>query len=181
MASTKYPNQGCLIGFPWLTADDVAKLPQVLLPNWRVSQRPPPPSNASQEELLYFKRANYPMATRFFFVEYNFAKYLEANSDPAKTSCHVVLRQSYDGETLIINIGRLWSPKLGFGEPRIDMEVAIGTEKPKYGCIWSPLVLAIAPLRPDTPHQHDSLERESLNPEESIFLGLVQEFGIPKK
>ncbi len=164
MASTKYPHQEII--FPWAKPEDSDSYPFILFINWRPGQLPTPTDVI--EEATYWHT----------LIEDRVRRFLAVIDLPARVAIDI---QGYGGEIIKTKVIQLknvyWCGKIGESIPRLDY---VSDDESQYSD-WGPLLLAIAPVQPNTPLSTRTFSTESKQDKESSeLLNILSCHGIIK-
>lgn len=178
MASTKVSSV-CIM-FPWLKAEELVNFPKQLQVNWRKKQRLVAPGEEEGEPKWNLFADWLEQA---FWLDYSYLQYLASITDaisreqPMKALLEM---QGYGGgiHTEVIDLYCLyWCGTPGKSHVRFDYLNHAGEPK-QY---WGGLVLAIAPVRADTPLQCFEIETKvAPTDDQKHFMRLLEQYGLPK-
>ena len=176
MASSKYPHLA--LKFPFFTLEDSRGFPFQVYPNWRSKDSDPLQSDERGGQ-TYSRKSWDRLGAELASIEYTLLQYL-ATVTPDTLAMVVV--QGYGAEevrTHMVVLDRVfWCGRIGGSVPRLDYnEVEVGpggvaVKTAERNLYWGPLVLCVAPLKPNTPYvePHVVSTEEDPKPGDFTFL-----------
>lgn len=193
--STKYPREGCALPFLWFSPEEEDHIPNQVYPNWRKRQRLPLPPDAHQEHARHDRVDFGPPA----LTDWRFIQFLRSVK-PDELKLALLMHQGYGGDEIIAEMVFLKPVTITCDAYRANIHVNYyrayvrpGFRLPTPADVdakfityhWSALVLAVAPLKENTPFCEPQIISESekwKDPKEwTFFMDFVAEHGIPKE
>jgi hypothetical protein len=182
VSSSKYPID--TLPFPHFKPEEQAALPFIIYPNWRGSQRPPLPADASDEYALHEKYSADPPIAHFPFLDFQVLQFLKGFTVPTLVAMEIQGYGGNDTETVVVKLFKVhWCGAPGNSIPRLDYEVLGGADIGKKYSVWGPLLLAIAPVQDDTVYQAPITTLTAVEPPADFvppILAVLKKYGLPK-